>query len=736
MTIVELPGCRPTPLLSYLQGLGVARLVHEQLAAGTRSFWAGNTLCLDGDLDQDEVIRFLLDEYRPTPMVSPWNGGGGFKVIQHQKGEKALAAIESHTSPRFDAFKKAIAAGREAWGIAAAQGWVDGEEKMVTRHKPEFLATCRNIYPDDSLNWLDAAAVIADGETRFPLLLGTGGNLGRGDLSTNMMEALVALLDEDQKNRSRELLQNAVFGTGSPQLDSSLVGQFAPGAAGGINSWIYGDAPDAVNLWSFVLAMEGTLLFASGVARRFDGSHATATMPFTVNPSRAGYAGGSDEAVKGEFWAPQWARPLTAPELRRILAEGRIDWRHRHAGRGVDAAKAVCALGVDRGLHRFERYVVAERFGQMTLAVPAGSFDVAHRRSERVDVLADVDGWVDRFRGRDLPAAARSALRRFDTAQLEVVRRPDSAIALQELVMELAHLEILAGLTDRMRDLSRSPAPPLRVDRWAPLLDDGSVEWRLALAVATQSDSSHGRAGGGGDARGTAVSSMLRPVRFDPRRRRWEWSNEPAEVSGLARRSLDAVLSDLMVRRAVRCGDRRPTAEVDATVIGSGTILAYDRAKPVSLTDLRLFLDRRIDDRRLGRLISAAALLDAPPAPERVTDSPELIDPVRALLAPFFIALPIESEAPDGTRRSHWFTAGASWPQQLRAGQTSSVLRQASVRLRAAGYEPAIRSQRTITSDPARVLASLAIPLDLLGARMALESVCPTVPLTPAGETE
>ena len=38
MTVVGLDGCRAKPLLSYLQALGILRLLHEQRTGGLVSF--------------------------------------------------------------------------------------------------------------------------------------------------------------------------------------------------------------------------------------------------------------------------------------------------------------------------------------------------------------------------------------------------------------------------------------------------------------------------------------------------------------------------------------------------------------------------------------------------------------------------------------------------------------------------------------------------------------------------
>ena len=183
-----------------------------------------------------------MDDYEPTPMLSPWNGGGGFRTLKHEKGEQAVARIESSDDPRLASFRNAIAAARRVWDWGLRDGWWEekpggGKKYTLKPDKATFLAACRAVFPDEALDWLDASVVLTDArKPQYPLLLGTGGNLGRLDLTTTYMEALDVLLDPEQTSRTEELLAHALFGDGHPELDTKKVGQYFPAAAGTINS--------------------------------------------------------------------------------------------------------------------------------------------------------------------------------------------------------------------------------------------------------------------------------------------------------------------------------------------------------------------------------------------------------------------------------------------------------------------------------------------------------------------
>ena len=83
---VELRGCTPDPLMAYLKALGIFRLVSEQKDSSARAWWQGDTFFLHSALDREGLADFFLNEYRPTPIASPWNNRYKTGVM---KGDKA-----------------------------------------------------------------------------------------------------------------------------------------------------------------------------------------------------------------------------------------------------------------------------------------------------------------------------------------------------------------------------------------------------------------------------------------------------------------------------------------------------------------------------------------------------------------------------------------------------------------------------------------------------------------------
>ena len=211
---LELRGCRPEPLMAYLKALGVFRIVAEQRDPTARAWWQNDTFVLQSVLDRVTLMGFFLDEYKPTPIVSPWNGGSGFYPKDNSKAMDTILELES---PRFRLWNEVISTGKRI--LTRAQALYGSDKK---RFKEWSLAQCRVEFPDDALDWLDAAYVLTAGGPAYPPLLGTGGNDGRLEFSNNFMQNVVLALNIDERPNgevtARNQLAAALFNEGSPEL--------------------------------------------------------------------------------------------------------------------------------------------------------------------------------------------------------------------------------------------------------------------------------------------------------------------------------------------------------------------------------------------------------------------------------------------------------------------------------------------------------------------------------------
>lgn len=719
MTRHLLVGLAPTPLGNYLAALGVLRVIGEQADHSARGSWNGEHLILDTALDRSALCDFLLDDYGPTPVVSPWNGGSGFYPGDKQAIGQ-LERIEASTSTRLEPFRRTVAAAREVRESMDAKGWSREKDKATV------VALCRATFPDEAVQWLDAAVVLTGDDVVFPTLLGSGGNLGRLELSATFHGLLGQVLCLRQgrgapdRPRSRAWLEEALFNEGAPVLVGQSPGQFDPSATGGANSSPMGRGRSVVNPWDFVLLVEGALLFASGAARRLGAVTAgKLAMPFTVDASPVGYASRSqEEGSKGEVWAPLWERPASLPELARLLGEGRASWRDGQARNGLDFVRAAHSLGVDRGITSFVRHALVERLGQSMLAVPVAVTRVVPR--PEVPLLGRIDPWVNRVRrAKEPPAMVRTALGALDEGIFEAAeqrRKHRRAQYLQQVLVLLAELEQAVARATAMRaQTGLRPVEGLRATEWIPLLDDGSPEFDLAATLAA-----------GADRRGTGLRMLLQAVRWEqapaPEHRtrgRLAFTDGGTRVEGLMHRPALEVLSDALVLRARDVLGRPPEDRAEGR---QGLLLCWERSRNAGGASVAALLAGDLDYGRLRGLLAGLMLLDWDGARRRDDDDAHVVhtlhsaSPAFGLLAPFGARGPLRSTVADGEVREALLGIQPGWPAQLRAGRVAEVLREAHLRLRMAGFVPGLPPDPASAllvrdGDGQRLAAALLVPL-------------------------
>jgi CRISPR-associated protein Csx17 len=477
-----LAGCTPEPLMNYLKALGVLRLVSEQVDPEVRGCWRRNVFVLHSRLHRVELTTFFLNDYRPTPIVGPWAGGSGFFS---KDNKKAVICISSSRSDRFRDFREVI----DLVDAILKQAGI--KDKPTADQKTELLRQFRSELPQGVVQWMDAALVLGGDSQTFAPLLGTGGNDGRLDFSQNFMARLVMLgiHSATPDRKAADWLDNALFGDPIAGLKTAAVGQFAPGRAGGPNAThgMEGDAID--NPWDFVLMIEGALIFGGAAVRRLGaGADSRAAFPFTVRPSGVGFtsAGEADTAsARGELWLPLWSRFASFVELKALLGEGRAEVAGRPARDAVDFARAVASLGVDRGIQEFIRLSFLKRSGKAFLATPLGCVPV--RQQESVDLLRQLDPWLDRFRracaDKNAPPRCKAAFRSVEAAIFEFCRYGGQML-FQTIVVAIGRAErelsVLLGKVGKQRV---SPIAGLSAS-WIAAANDNTPEFEIALALA------------------------------------------------------------------------------------------------------------------------------------------------------------------------------------------------------------------------------------------------------------
>lgn len=594
MKLITLDGCKPAPLAHYLKALGILRIVALQADPGVRGAWRGGRFVLLGALDREELIEFLLHRYVPTPILSPWNGGSGFYPKDNQQ---ALDAIAQSPSERFKPYREAISTTRAI---------VDGREiRPAGEEKNEMLTECLEHWDEASMPWFFSAVMLSDtSEPAYPALLGTGGNDGRLDFSTNYMQRLVQLFDVESGAPSEvaaAFLPNALFTEPAHSLPGGAVGQFNPGGAGGPNSGPGFSGSPKWNPWDFILMLEGAMVLRVAGIRRLEGNQRIQlAAPFALRSSARGFGTAADEedAARGEQWLPLWPKPASFAEVSQLFGEARLRSPKKEAEGVLDAAKALGTLGVARGVEAFVRYGYLVRNGLSNLAVPLGVFAVRHHPEVRL--LDEVDDYLSRWRRAASAGAAsasayvRSLSRSLDNAALACAEDPGDPRRWQALVMALGDSEhALNSRPGLVASAYMRGLPPLSF-AWFEAIDDQSPEVRLALAIATASDRRHG------PIRRHAIPLEPKTRYRDLARSADGLARDPAVVWG--HRDLATDLAELAARRAME---------------SEGGVFPLISPFPARLGDIAAFLEGRIDDQRTHRLARGLMTLSVDMSDER-----------------------------------------------------------------------------------------------------------------------
>lgn len=577
MNRIELDGCRTEPLMSYLKALGVLMVLTHQKDKEARGAWVDGRFVLSTKLNREELVLFLAEDYQPTPITSPWLADSGYYTPN--KPNPTLTQIKESVSLRLAPYRQTIQCVFELFpGIALT-------ETLKDEQKFEMLQKLRSKMPECYLPWLDAAVVLLSKKAAFPPLLGSGGNDGRLEFSVKFMERLLELGFQDQvpDQRSEEYLKNTLFAIPCRNLGNIKVGQFNPGRAGGPNSTqgFEGDALD--NPWDFLLMLEGALLFTGTASRKLASqshSQPIAIFPFRMKAvaAEASLVAKDAQEPKGEMWLPLWPLDASLGEITYLLNEGRADIGDKAALSGVDFARAIASLGIDRGIEAFQRMGFLKRNGMAYLVTPLGVFPV--REQKEVDLVRQMDGWIHPLgalaKDSKSPARFATALRRWDSAVLALCRQGGPA----------RFADLITSLGDIFSCMAKGPKycegfrglPNLSQD-WLDAANDNSPEYRLARCLAGVYDPS----GKIGPMAIHALPMTQQKVLnwCDNKPLDYTWTAGPLAQNlalALKRRIMDALRKNL-------------------------PMLPLETPFPAHLNDVILFLNGQTDDDRIERLM-------------------------------------------------------------------------------------------------------------------------------------
>lgn len=690
MTIYEhvLEGCAPVPLAGYLKALGVFRLVAEQEDENAHGFWQDERFVLQTTLNEERLVQFFIERWRPTPVVAPWNKDSIF----WKENQNDLVAITESNVSRLDDYKETIKLCKEL---------IDEKQfskALKEKDKTEFISLLRARLSAEACRWLDGAIALTMEGPRYPPVLGTGGNDGRLDFSNNYMRQLMKVTQGESDVR-RKALRAALFSEPSTSFEKGAVGQFAPGNAGGVNAGTGFEMESRVNPWDFALTVEGTLIFASAAVRRHAQDRGDAfAFPFTTRTVGAGtgVAAFADESdSRAEFWTPLWSRAATLGEVEHLMSEGRAVVKDRTARDGFDFARAAAQLGFASGIDSFIRHGFLMRNGKNYFATPLSRMRI--KENPRASLIRDLDqrGWLSRargtVRGKTVPPSLGKIGRDLDEALFRLTG-DSSTEAVQETLMALGALMLEVARRPKLRNVKEGlrPPPPLSKE-WTEAADDGSHEFALAAALASLDAT--------GDIR-LPFRRHLAPLDCSKERESWADTTEAQVLAVWTGRSLVRDTALVLERRLIEAQRHSFSNRENAELPLRGW-----RAAP--LAAVAAFLASQTDDARIAALAVGLAWCRAGRHANPGTRE-EALPFAYAALKPLF--------APEGVGPAEVNEKKRIDPLPLvrliRAGRVGHAIRHAQIVAQGAGLPaPFIKREPAASLDPDRLTAALLFPI-------------------------
>lgn len=715
----SLTGCMPIPLAHYLKALGILRIVAEQVDSTTKGWWAGDVFQLRTTLDQSELLEFFLNKYQPTPLVGPWGARSGFFPSPSEKSAReALDLISASSAERLAPFREAIACVQDVLGVLKL-----ADKAETPEDKRRLMMQCRASFPDGLLPWLDATYMLLDTETKYPPLLGTGGNEGSGSYMSGFAQLVVSVVVERSWDHA---LPTSLFGTTDLNQGSSQTpGHFSPEAAGGPNAASSSEGGVAMNPWDYLLMLEGTLLFAAAAVKRLEHREGgTLGYPFCVRQTGVGYASAAatDEPnSRAEMWLPLWAKPSTTAELSALFAEGRAQVGQRTARNGIDFARAIAGLGTDRGIDEFQRYAFQQRNGLSYFAIPLSRFNV--EPNPQVNLLAEprLDRWLDSFRraasASVTPSRAQRALRQLDASIFDLCQNKGRT-RLQAVLIALGEAEAVLAISRKWREEAFQRPVPLLPPQWLADTFDQTPEFRLAASLAGM------YSGSVGDFR-KYLEHVIVKGRSGVGQTRWvEW-NEDSDAqcrivwqAGSLENNLIAVVNRRVID-AVRCN---AVADDHKTLVFPAE--AYPHAR---LDDVTAFLARETDDQRLSALLRGLMLLDWP-AVRMDTELGDFRGEVASVRLSAGYALAKLCHSPYHVRES-FVSLEPKISRLLVAGRFGDATRLAARRLMGSSLPAAVKMVPGSAAKARRIAAALLFPLAHHDIELLADSVLKPSPV-------
>jgi CRISPR-associated protein Csx17 len=242
-------------IVEYLSMLGLYRAILQRDINATLSF--ANGVEIRSKLSKEGVIDYLFNDFRPSPILSPWNGSAGFDG----KPNKAFDFALESKDPRLEDWQEAQEALRAF---------------LPCKDKLDLLWALRENGPVSFLPWFDACwvSVRPQGKVGRQLkanpMCGAGGNFGRLDISRKYLEAVALCLGNlaNCESALSRVFERASFHCSESRKAERLRGflnwsgsDFAT-VPMSFGSYAPGGSSESRNPWEFLFLVEGLCMLA------------------------------------------------------------------------------------------------------------------------------------------------------------------------------------------------------------------------------------------------------------------------------------------------------------------------------------------------------------------------------------------------------------------------------------------------------------------------------------------
>lgn len=413
---IHLPGVRPDSLGNYFVGLGLIAAVSKKYPQ-IRGCWRDGHFVLLGE-DSSKIENYLKDEWQPTSYVR--------------------------------------------W-------WSDGQKKDTKAQTDESIWQGRNKEADSSQVRLLDAHIIGSGRNQFNHLFGTGGNIGKRDLAKTSKDAR-QLIQKGKLQEKTAWLEQTLYEKSNgtlPKLNNT--GTWFVYANKTFSSGQEWYREGEISPWSFLLALEGALLFVGGVNRRLGSrSRAYAVFPFLTEPpspkteNEVGY-------VRAELWTPIWSNPANLSELRDLLERGLARIGERAAKSPHEYAIAAMKAGTDAGVTAFARFVLRQTTSsQVFEAIPKEEIAVSKKSSDESKLIEPLLSWLDRLpyepTDRKQKGKFKGLRGRVEEGIVHLAANPQDAERWRQLWLLLPDIQSRIDKNKNLRSANR--ALPLLNENW------------------------------------------------------------------------------------------------------------------------------------------------------------------------------------------------------------------------------------------------------------------------------